>query len=253
MRSNIKKLVAASALGLVTILGTSEIVSAQGKHDRRDDQKQDRKAYKEQEKVRKQNSKIELERQAEWNKQNDRIQNDQRRTYDRNGRITASGNDRSNGQGYYNGNANAHTNRNNRYRVYRNGSYYNTDQRGADLLRQAVNEGYRQGFSAGRSDLDGRRRISYSNSNVYQSGTYGYQSYVSQSQYQYYFRQGFQRGYQDGANTRYRDNNNNYGQYNDGYNQNNDYNQQYQYGSRSNGVLSILGQILGQILNIQNY
>lgn len=167
-------------------------------------------------------------------------------------RRTPSGNDRSNGNGYYNGNANANTNRNNRYRVYRNGSYYNTDQRGADLLRQAVNEGYRQGFRAGRSDLDGRRRISYLNSNVYQSGTYGYQSHVNQSQYQYYFRQGFQRGYQDGANSRYRDNNN-YGQYNEGYNQNNDYNQQYQYGSSNGGVLSILGSILGQILNIQNY
>src|ERR1043165_6771407 len=33
-----------------------------------------------------------------------------------------------------------------RYRVYRNGSYYQTDRRGADLLKQAVNAGYQQGF-----------------------------------------------------------------------------------------------------------
>src|SRR5688572_21155495 len=32
------------------------------------------------------------------------------------------------------------------YRVYRNGNYYQTDQRGAELLRQAVNRGYQQGF-----------------------------------------------------------------------------------------------------------
>jgi hypothetical protein len=44
----------------------------------------------------------------------------------------------------------------NRYRVYRNGSWYHTDNRGAELLRQAVNEGYRQGFAAGRADRNRR-------------------------------------------------------------------------------------------------
>src|SRR4051794_16268604 len=39
-----------------------------------------------------------------------------------------------------------------RWRVRRGGRYYNTDYRGAELLRQAVNEGYQQGFEAGRSD-----------------------------------------------------------------------------------------------------
>src|ERR1700755_2471750 len=38
----------------------------------------------------------------------------------------------------------------NRYRVYRNGSYYQTDSRGAELLKQAVNKGYQQGFTAGQ-------------------------------------------------------------------------------------------------------
>ena len=204
---------------------------------------------------------IEQQRQAELiRQQNERYRIEQQRQAEINRRYNRSGNDRSNGNGYYNGNANANTNRDNRYRVYRNGSYYNTDYRGAELLKQAVNEGYRQGFRAGRSDLDGRRRSSYSNSNIYQSGTYGYQSYVNQGQYQYYFRQGFQRGYQDGANSRYRDqydngqyNNGQYnnGQYNNG--QYNGYDQQYQYGSSNNGVLSILGTILSQILNIRSY
>jgi len=117
----------------------------------------------------------------------------------------------------------------NRYRVYRNGSWYNTDQRGADLLRQAVQEGYRQGFQAGRSDRNRRVSLNWGGSNVYRSGSYGYQSYVERSQYQYYFRQGFERGYQDGYNSR------------------------YQYGTNNNGVANILGSILGSILNVQRY
>lgn len=117
----------------------------------------------------------------------------------------------------------------NRYRVYRNGSWYNTDRRGADLLRQAVNEGYRQGFAAGRSDRNRRVGLNWGGSSLYRSGTYGYQSYVDRNQYQYYFRQGFERGYQDGYNSR------------------------NQYGSYNNGTLNILGSILGSILNVQQY
>ena len=49
-----------------------------------------------------------------------------------------------------NGNANS-----NHYRVSRNGRYYNTDGRGAELLRQAVNAGYQQGYSAGQADRMG--------------------------------------------------------------------------------------------------
>ena len=114
----------------------------------------------------------------------------------------------------------------NRYRVYRNGNYYNTDRRGAEPLRQAVNAGYQQGYRAGQMDRNSRRRSNWNNNNIYRSGTYGYQSYVDRSQYQYYFQQGFQRGYQDGYNSR-----NHFG---------------------SNGT-NILGTILGQILNLQAY
>jgi len=117
----------------------------------------------------------------------------------------------------------------NRYRVYRNGSWYNTDNRGAELLRQAVNEGYRQGFNAGRADRNRRVNSSWGGSSIYRSGTYGYQSYVDRSQYQYYFQQGFQRGYQDGYNSR------------------------YQYGTNNGGTVNILSSILGSILNIQRY
>lgn len=116
-----------------------------------------------------------------------------------------------------------------RYRVYRNGNYYNTDSRGAELLRQAVNQGYQQGIRAGQADRSNRRNNSYNNSSVYRSGNYGYQSYVDSRQYQYYFQQGFQRGYQDGYNSR------------------------NQYGSNNNGGLNILGSILQGILNIQQY
>jgi hypothetical protein len=226
---NLKKIVTASALGLVTVLGTSEIASAQrNRDDRRDDQKQQEKTRKEDAKREREQVRAEQQRQAEWAKQNQRMQAEQRRQDERNS------NDSRWGNGRWDGNNNQNSNR---YRVYRNGSYYNTDRRGAELLRQAVNAGYQQGFQAARNDHNNRRRVNYSNSNIYQSGSFGYQSYVNRSQYQYYFRQGFQRGYQDGSNSRYQ----------------NDYDGQYQYGYNNNGSMSILGTILSQILNIQTY
>ncbi len=118
---------------------------------------------------------------------------------------------------------------NNRFRVYRNGSYYQTDNRGADLLRHAVNAGYQEGYRAGRDDRNRRRSSNYNGSLVYRRGNFGYQNYVNSGQYQYYFQQGFQRGYEDGYNSR------------------------YQYGSNNNGSLNILGAILQGILNISSY
>lgn len=112
------------------------------------------------------------------------------------------------------------------YRVYRNGSYYQTDYRGAELLRQAVNSGYQQGYRQGQVDARYGRNSGYYNNNVYRSGVFGYQSYVDRSQYQYYFQQGFQRGYEDG------------------------FNNQFRYGYRTNNGLNILGTILNGILNI---
>jgi hypothetical protein len=118
-----------------------------------------------------------------------------------------------------------------RYRVYRNGGWYNTDQRGADLLRRAINDGYRQGFSAGRSDRNRRGGLNWGGNSIYRSGTYGWQSYVDRNTYQHYFRQGFERGYRDGYNSGNR----------------------LQYGTYNNGAANILGSILGSILNIQRY
>ena len=220
MRSfNLKKLAVISALGLVAILGTSEIAVAQGNRD--DNQKQQQKDAKQRDKVAREQAKVEQKRQAEWTTRNTRMNNDNarnNRNFDVNTRVVVSTN-------------------NDRYRVYRNGSYYNTDNRGADLLRQAVNEGYRQGFAAGRSDRSNHRRSSWANSDVYRSGSIGYQSYVDRNQYQYYFQQGFQRGYQDGTNSRYQD----------GYNGN------YDYGYYNNGTLEVIGSILDTVLNIASY
>ena len=112
------------------------------------------------------------------------------------------------------------------YRLYRNGRYYTVDSRGADLLRQAVNSGYQQGYNQGVADRRYGRRGGYNSSNIYRSGTYGYQSYVDRSQYQYYFQQGFQRGYEDGLNS------------------------QMRYGYRSGNNFNILGGILNTILNL---
>ncbi|HEX6280315.1 MAG TPA: hypothetical protein VFZ49_09930 [Pyrinomonadaceae bacterium] len=232
MRFNIRSILTAIAIGLFAVVAASQSAHAQDRRndDRRQDQrteKQRKKAVKAAEKAEKQRLLWERQRQAAWTRRNRQVQ------------IVRSGNDRSGGLGYYVGNANDNTNRDGRYRIYRNGSYYNTDQRGADLLRQAVNQGYRQGFQAGRNDRNdmNRRTYSWSNSNVYRSGNMGYQSYVNRNQYRYYFQQGFQRGYQDGSNTRY----------------DNDYDGQYEYGYYNDGSPSILESILNTVLRIQTY
>ena len=88
--------------------------------------------------------------------------------------------------------------------------HYVVDDRGADLLRAAVRNGYQQGFQAGLDDRNSHRRGDWRRNQLYISANFGYDPYVDRSQYSYYFQQGFQRGYQDGfySRTRYgRDNN----------------------------------------------
>ena len=115
------------------------------------------------------------------------------------------------------------------YRYNRSGSYYETNQYGADLLRRSVNYGYEEGFHTGEADRQDRWRSDYRDSYAYQDANYGYTGYyVDQDEYNYYFRQGFSRGYEDGFSSR------------------------SQYGSYSNGSYSVLGAILGQILNFQS-
>jgi len=205
---NIKKIVGTFTLGAAVVLSTGLLASAQNSNWGHN---QDRRAIKQQQKIAKQQAKLEQERlRAEQARL--RAEQLRRQRYNQ----TYSSGYGNNGYGTNNG----------RYRVMRGGSYYNTDSRGAELLRQAVNQGYQQGYTAGQNDRTYRRRSSYTTSTVYRSGTYGYQSYVDRSQYQYYFQQGFQKGYADGYNSR------------------------NQYGS--NGT-SILSSILGSILNIQSF
>lgn len=217
---SLKKIAAASALGVFALLGTSTFATAQRRDDDRKIAKQEQKIARQQAKIESQRARLMQQRQAEWTRRNRQLI------------ITR----RNSGTGYYVLQTNANV-PNGRYRVNRGGRWYTTDQRGADLLRQAVNEGYRQGFNAGRSDYQGNRRSSWSNSTQYRTGTYGYQNGVDRGQYQYYFRQGFQRGYQDGSNSQYQ----------------NGYTGDYQYGTYDNGTPSILGTILNQLLNIQSY
>lgn len=91
-----------------------------------------------------------------------------------------------------------------RYRVMRGRSYYETDNRGAELLREAVRRGYREGYQAGRADRSARHRLNWRTNRVYRSANLGWENYVDRRQYQYYFQQGFQRGYQDGFYSRRR-------------------------------------------------
>lgn len=118
------------------------------------------------------------------------------------------------------------------YRYGYGGHWYSTNRYGANLLRQAVREGYQEGFNAGRADRQDRWRFDYRNSYAYTDGSYGYNGYyVSPSDYRYYFRQGFERGYRDGYYSR-----NQYGRY-----------------DSNNGLAIILPVILTAILGFQDY
>lgn len=115
------------------------------------------------------------------------------------------------------------------YRYVVSGSARQTNQYGADVLRQAVNYGYQEGFQTGQADRQDHWKSNYQNSVAYRDANYGYTgNYVDQADYNYYFRQGFRRGYDDG------------------------YNSQSRYGSNSNGTPTILGSLLSSILGLQS-
>jgi hypothetical protein len=104
-----------------------------------------------------------------------------------------------------------------------------TNRYGADVMRQAVNNGYQQGFKAGRADRRDRWASNYQQSYGYQDANFGYSgNYLPQSDYNYYFREGFRRGYEDG------------------------FARHSQYGTVVNGSPSILGTILAGILGLHN-
>jgi hypothetical protein len=115
------------------------------------------------------------------------------------------------------------------YRYSRGGRYYETNQYGANLLRQAVNYGYEEGFRAGQADRQDRWASNYEDSYAYQDANYGYSGYyVERDDYNHYFREGFRRGYEDG------------------------YDRRSQYGSYSRGKYAILGTVLSSILNLES-
>lgn len=85
------------------------------------------------------------------------------------------------------------------YRYVYDGRYYLTNRYGADLMRQAVNYGYEEGFRAGVADREDRWRGDYRDNYAYMDARYGYYGYyLDEAQYRYYFREGFRRGYEDG-------------------------------------------------------
>ena len=113
------------------------------------------------------------------------------------------------------------------YRYRLAGTSRETNQYGADLLRQGVNYGYQQGYQTGRADKQDRQQSNYQRSYAYRDANYGYNgNYVPQSDYNYYFRQGFQRGYTDG------------------------YGNTQQFGTVTSGSQSILSTVLSTILSL---
>src|SRR5690606_6214058 len=97
------------------------------------------------------------------------------------------------------------------YRYSYGGQWHSTSRYGADMLRDAVRRGYQEGLRAGRSDRHRRWDRGYRASRMWIDASYGYSNdYVRRADYQHYFRQGFDRGYQDGYYGRQR-----YGRYDD--------------------------------------
>ena len=97
------------------------------------------------------------------------------------------------------------------YRYSYGGQWYSTSRYGADMLRDAVRRGYQEGLRAGRADRHRRWDRGYRDSRMWIDASHGYSNnYVRRADYQHYFRQGFDRGYQDGYYGRQR-----YGRYDD--------------------------------------
>lgn len=262
----LKRMMVASVIGIVSLLGTSELASAQqrGRERGREPQQEQRqpqrqvqqqqRASQQQERLAQQQQRFEQQRGQQAQQQQRLIfqrQQEQQRLAQQRAqqqlalqrqqqqlalqrqqeqlRLARLRQEQIRLQNERNRNRSVYATPNiRRYRVYRNGGYYQTDQNGVTILQQAVNYGYQEGVRAGQSDRAYGRGFDYQDSAAYRSATYGY-SYVDSSQYQYYFREGFRRGYEDGYNSR------------------------FQYGSNSNGKLNILAAILQQVLNFQAF
>ncbi|MGJ4728369.1 hypothetical protein [Luteimonas sp. SDU101] len=115
------------------------------------------------------------------------------------------------------------------YRYSHGGRWYQTNRYGAELMRDAVRRGYGEGLHAGRADREDGWRYDSSGSAGYLDASYGYNGrYITQDQYMHYFRQGFERGYEDGYYSRDR------------------------YGRRDEGgEYKVLAAVVGVILGLQ--
>jgi hypothetical protein len=113
------------------------------------------------------------------------------------------------------------------YRYNVRGVFRETNQFGVDVLRQAVNQGYQEGYRAGLVDRRDGVPSDFQRAFDFESGSFGYAGdYVPQSDYSYYLREGFQRGYDDAYWNRAR------------------------YGTFLNGNASILSDIVTGILGL---
>ena len=112
-----------------------------------------------------------------------------------------------------------------RYRI--GGVYRETNDFGVNILRQAVSLGYQRGYDAGLQDVRAGVSPNYQLAFDYQNGNYGFTpEYIPESDYSFYFRQGFQRGYDDA------------------------YWNSAQYGTFYDGTPSILGDVMAGILGL---
>ena len=85
------------------------------------------------------------------------------------------------------------------YRYVANGANRQTNQYGAEVLRQAVRNGYAQGYRAGQADQQDHSAASFQSTFAYRDANHGYVGRdVDQSDYNFYFREGLERGYADG-------------------------------------------------------
>jgi len=244
--NNIKRTLLTSTLGVAVLLGVFTAVNAQTYRSYRDYQKQ-------QQKMAKQIAKEQRREVRRYSRSNDGYYRDQYgnrvivgqngyyqdslgNVYDRYGTVVySSGNRYSNvprtttySYSYPTNNTYYSPSNTRVYRLYSNGGYYSTDYRGYEMLRSAVNSGYQQGYYEGQRDRSQGKRFDYADEDSYRYGNYGYSSYVAENQYQYYFREGFRRGYEDGFYSTTR------------------------YGYRSGNSAYLLGNILNSIINLAN-
>jgi len=237
--NRMKKALITTGLGLATLFGAVTVTQAQTYRDYREAQRAQQKAIREQQK---QARRIFRQQNGRYRDQygnvvtinsNGYYVDQLGNVYDRNGYVISSSGNR---MVTYPTNTYTYNNRyvytpgvtTGYYRIYGNGGYYSTDYRGYEMLRSAVNNGYQQGYIEGRRDRREGKRFDYADEDAYRYGNYGYSSYVDTGQYQYYFREGFRRGYEDG------------------------YYSTMRYGYRSGNTAYLLGSILNTILNVAN-